>query len=95
MLSEINRLRWRSILLGRSYKDLFLADGGAVKRSAGHVLADLRSFCRADEPTIFDKDPHEMARREGRREVFVRMINFLNLDEAMVQKIMELDDGIG
>lgn len=88
-----NWLRARAILVGREYKALFL-DNEQLRRCGEHVLADLRRFCRAAEPTIFHADPHEMARREGRREVFVRIQNFLNLDEAEVQQLMELDDGI-
>lgn len=93
-LSALNRFRWRSVLLARDAKDLFLADG-QLRRSGEHLLADLRKFCFADRATIFSTEPLEMARREGRREVFVRLINLLNLDETQVQKLMELDDGLG
>jgi hypothetical protein len=89
---QINRFRWRAILVGREYKRLF-QQGDVTTREAEYVLADLRRFCRADRPTIFDRDAMTMARREGRREVFVRIVNFLNLDERAVQQLMELDDG--
>jgi hypothetical protein len=89
---QLNRFRWRAILIGREYKRLF-TENDTVTREAEYVLADLRRFCRADRPTIFDKDAMTMARREGRREVFVRLTNFLNLDEGAVQQLMELDDG--
>lgn len=95
MLSPVNIFRWRMVQLSRAWKGLAHGENGALHRSAGHVLADLRGFCWADKPTIFDNDPLVMARREGRREVFVRIANFLNLDEAKVQQLMELDDGIG
>lgn len=74
---------------------LFLADDGRVHRGGEILLADLRSFCGLDRATIFDPDPLVMARREGRREVAVRIFNYLNLDEARVQQLMELDDGLG
>lgn len=77
----------------RLFRWLFLGEGGRLHRAGEVVLADLRGFCFADRSTIFDADPIVMARREGRREVFVRITNYLNLDEAAVQKIMELDDG--
>lgn len=89
---SFNDLRTRAVLKSRHFKWLFLGDNGAVKRSGERVLADLRSFCFADRTTIFDSDPIIMARREGRREVFVRIVNFLNLDEGTVQKLMELED---
>lgn len=87
-----NILRWRSILQARAYRALFKPDGG-IPREAEQVLADLRGFCFAARPTIFDPDVAVMARREGRREVFVRIVNMLNLDETTVQKLMEIDDG--
>lgn len=90
-----NLQRVRAILRSRPFKNLFHGDNGAIKRSGEQVLADLREFCFASRPTIFDKDPLVMARREGRREVFVRIVNYLNLDEATVQQLMEVDDGIG
>lgn len=88
-----NALRLRSLLLSRDYKRVFLVDKGPVANAAEHVLADLRSFCHVERPTIFDKDPLVMARREGRRETFVRIQRMLNLDEQQVQKLMEIDDG--
>ncbi len=93
MIEALNELRSMAVLKSRHYKWLFKGDNGDLKRDAERVLADLRDFCGASAPTIFSTDPLIMARREGRREVFVRIVNFLNLDEATVQKLMELDDG--
>ena len=107
---ELNRRRVRAVLSSRHFKELFawavptswlfrwlFRDGnGGMRRVGEHVLADLRGFCRARlGETIFDSDPLIMARREGRREVFMRIVYFLNLDEREVQQLMELDDGIG
>ena len=51
-------------------------------------------FATADgRRPIFAPDPLVMARRLGRREAFDRIIKYLNLDEAQVQAIMEIDDG--
>lgn len=94
MIAPLNRLRWRFVLLSRCVKGLFL-DGDKLKRDGEAVLADLRRFCFADRATIFSTEPLEMARREGRREVFVRLTNLLNLDELQVQQLMEIDDGLG
>ena len=45
------------------------------------VLSDLREFCFATK-TTFDSDQYEMARREGRREVFMQIMNTMNIDYA-------------
>jgi hypothetical protein len=90
---ELNPLRWRAILQARAFKDIFTSHG-EIGRSGEAVLADLREFCFAGKST-FDRDPQVMARREGRREVFLRIKDFLNLDEDAVQKMMEIDDGYG
>lgn len=104
-----NAMRVQFTLLSRSFKALFVmavlprrwvyrwlftGENGELRRVGEHVLADLRGFCGADKATLFNPDPIIMARRLGRREVFDRIINFLNLDESKVQQLMELDDGI-
>lgn len=73
------------------YRRIFLSEGTLVI-SGEHVLADLRDYCFAEKST-FDPDPHIMARREGRRDVWLRIVRYLNLDEAQVQVLMEIDDG--
>lgn len=85
-----NALRLRSILVGRAFKAVFQPDGG-LSIDAHHVLADLRDFCFAAKSS-FDPDPHVMARREGRRDVWLRLSRYLTLDEEQVQKLMEIDD---
>lgn len=87
------------IVAGRrwAYRAVFTSDGATLRIAAQHVLADLRSYCFATADgrrPIFSTDPVVMARRLGRREAFDRIINYLNLDEAQVQKLMENDDGI-
>ncbi|HQS69737.1 MAG: hypothetical protein B7Y36_08255 [Novosphingobium sp. 28-62-57] len=72
---------------------LFLGPDGKPHRAGRIVLRDLGQFCGATNKTIFHADPHQLARREGRREVFVRICIMLNLDEYEVRKLMELDDG--
>lgn len=88
-------LFWAAVPRGRLWRWLFLADDDRTMRRAGEAaLADLREFCFAQRST-FDPDPHVMARREGRRDVWLRITRYLNLDEAQVQQLMEIDDGIG
>jgi len=92
-ISPVNRLRWRFVVLSREVKSLFY-ENDRMRRCGEHVLADLRRFCFADREGIFSTEPLEMARREGRREVFGRLIRLLNLDELAVQQLMEIDDGL-
>ena len=102
----VNALRVRAVLSARMFKELFArafiprrwlyqwlfrGENGELRQVGEHVLADLRHFCGADRISLFDSDPLVMARRIGRREVFDRLTNFLNLDEAVVQKLMEID----
>ena len=91
MISQLNLFRLRAVRTSRRWKMLFLKDG-QLSQAASHVLADLRNFAFV-EKGLFDKDPLVMARREGRREVFLRIKDFLSLDEAQVQLLMEIDDG--
>lgn len=46
--------------------------------AGNQVLADLAKFCRAAE-TCFHDDPRKHAVLEGRREVFLRIADHLNL----------------
>lgn len=92
---------WRAvpeIFAGRApaqlWQWLFLAPDGKPHRAGAIVLADLRGFAFLDGRSVFDPDPVVMARRVGRQEVALRIINYLNLDEQAVQQLMEIDDGI-
>ena len=105
--SQLNHLRQRAVRLSRSFKELFgseevraqgwwrrlfSADESTIRRVGEHCLADLREFCWAQKSS-FDADPLIMARRAGRRDVWLRITQSLNLDEAQVQQLMEIDDG--
>lgn len=59
----------------------------AFMNAAGQaVLDDLRPFCRADS-TCFDPDPRVHAALEGRREVWLRIQDHINLSpEALLAK---------
>jgi hypothetical protein len=59
----------------RNYKLVF-GDGDRGPQRA--VLKDLARFCRASE-TCFNEDPRVHAVLEGRREVWLRIANHLNL----------------
>ena len=57
-----------------AYRFVFAADN----RMAQVVLKDLAKFCRATSSTAHH-DPHVAARLDGRREVFLRITQHLNL----------------
>ena len=71
-----------------AYRRLFLGDDG-LNADGQTVLADLAKFCRANNSTAIvspvsrSVDPIAMAMAEGRREVFLRIIAHLHLDERV------------
>lgn len=75
-LAEIqaHRRRAREFLAKRkqAYSTSFTAEGGK------QVLEDLEKFCRANIST-FDPDPRVHALMEGRREVWLRIKDHLDL----------------
>ena len=85
--------RQLAILRARHYQRLFLGADSVMSRDAEIVLADLRDFCRAEQGA-FSPDPYVNARNIGRREVFLRLTHHLNLNEAEVRKLMEMDSGL-
>lgn len=54
------------------------------------ILADLRMFCYGTKST-FSTDPLEMARLTGRKEVFERIMSFMNFDYS---KIYDLEEDV-
>lgn len=78
----------------RLWRWLFISEDGQIHRAGEVLLADLRDFSSYGR-VVVDSDPILMARREGRRDVFARIINYLGVDETVVHAMMELDDGLG
>jgi hypothetical protein len=73
VISEVVR-RTHAFLMGRrtAYQQVFQGVHGEK------VLADLAKFCRAHQSTAH-ADPHVAARLDGRREVWLRIAEHLNL----------------
>lgn len=71
---------WRFLLLDDNGKD--------VNSQARIALADLRSFCHGTKST-FSSDPLEMARMTGRKEVFERVMTFLNYETSKIYDLEE------
>lgn len=61
----------------RGYHLCFNSPAGQV------VLQDLAKFCRAAE-TCYNDDPRKHAVLEGRREVFIRISDHLNLSSEQI-----------
>jgi hypothetical protein len=65
----------------------------ALMSPAGRqVLADLAPFCYADSTTMRSLDPYELARNEGRRQVWCRIQRALNLTPEEQLAIMSEKD---
>lgn len=63
----------------------------------GAVIADLRKFCRADVSCVVvgkdgHIDTHATAVAEGRREVFLRIVQLLDLSDEALHKMKELEE---
>jgi hypothetical protein len=78
-----------------SYRAIFLDETGRLKFTAAPAMADLKRFCYADKPTVLVSpktgaiDPLAMAHAEGRREVWLRIQHYLQLDEDQLLKLKE------
>lgn len=75
------------------YRITFKGDGTRPHPPAAEVLADLRRFCGINRggivvsPVTRVVDSHATAYRAGQRDTFLRIANFLGLDEAGLQEI--------
>ena len=66
---------------------------GKLSSAAVQVLQDLRPFCRVDTSCVmFDKDgrvdTHATAVIEGRREVWLKIVQTLNLTDEQLNQIL-------
>jgi hypothetical protein len=72
------------------YRDAFKGTSGR------EVLADLKRFCHAIEPSIVvgngQTDVYATGMRAGRQEVFWRIAGHLNLDDAQLLNLKETVD---
>lgn len=88
------RLLWRR---KGAYQRTFLDDRSTGPHvDAAIVLADLKRFCNGGKSSIrLDNlgkvDPHAMAVAEGRREVWLRLTQYLYLDEKTLTNLTETE----
>ena len=78
----------------RAYKSLFLGEGGKPNENAKIVLEDLMKFCHVNETCLMISsqgtvDPLATVHAEGRREVFLRLNEFLNITQQQLAAIQE------
>lgn len=80
----------KRFLIGRkgSYLRLFNLEN----RDADVVLSDLAEFCRAHKSTAHP-DTHVAARLDGRREVWLRIQEHLQLDDETLWKLRNPQKG--
>lgn len=89
LLQKIQKRRY-------AYRRLFLGENG-LSADGQIVLADLAKFCRATSSTAMispvsrSVDPIAMAMAEGRREVWLRLMAHLHVDERTVFNLNEED----
>lgn len=76
IIDNIDALKTRQ----RAYRTIF---GSPIGQD---ILKDLAKFCRANE-SCFHKDPRVHAALEGRREVFLRIVQHLNLNTEQLLDI--------
>lgn len=75
----------------KAYRDVFGNEVGT------RVLADLRGFCCADSSCVVvgkdgKIDTHATVLAEGRREVWLRIVETLNLTDETLLKLKEIED---
>lgn len=76
-----------------AFRNLFWR-GSRAEPDVRALIKDLRQFCRADTPCVyFDKegriDTHMTALLEGRREVYLRIVETLNLSDETLLAMKE------
>jgi S-adenosylmethionine:diacylglycerol 3-amino-3-carboxypropyl transferase len=90
----IDRLLYRKA----DYQNCFLEPNGKPTAAGERVLKDLARFCRANASTAIVSplsrtvDPLASAIAEGRREVYLRIIRHLYLDETYLTRLEERNE---
>jgi len=83
-----------------AYRRMFMGENGELTADGERVLADLAKFCKATSSTavvspISQKvDPVASALAEGRREVWLRIMAHLHIDDRVIFNLnqSEADD---
>jgi hypothetical protein len=99
MIGTLTKSVQRILNRKAAYRRTFFDASGNISRDGEIVLADLRKFCRANSTTVSVSpisksiDPVAMALAEGRREVWLRLMAHLHIDEKQIFNLEEPNDG--
>jgi hypothetical protein len=99
MIGNLTKSVQRILNRKSAYRRTFMDASGNISRDAEIVLADLRKFCRATSSSVMVSpitksiDPIAMGMAEGRREVWLRLMAHLHIDEKQVFNLEEPSDG--
>jgi len=99
MISNLTKAVQRILNRKHAYRSVFMDADGNISRHGEIVLADLKKFCRATSTTVTVSpitksiDPIAMGMAEGRREVWMRLMAHLHIDEKQVFNLEEPSDG--
>lgn len=95
-MTAIAKLARRVLRRRQAYRRKFLRDDGrALDVDAEVILADLAKFCRLHKSTAIYAplrgviDPIASARADGRREVILRILEHLHLDDRHLTNLRE------
>jgi hypothetical protein len=95
MIGNMTKSVQRILNRKHAYRSVFFDASGEISPNAEIVLADLKKFCRATSSTVMVSpisktiDPMAMAMAEGRREVWMRLMAHLHIDEKQVFNLEE------
>ena len=85
----------RALTRRTAYKRCFLGDDGQLTRDGEIVLADLEKFCRLYKSTTMvsritqQTDVPATFQAEGRREVILRILSHLYIDDKSLMRLQE------
>lgn len=88
------RARWKGAVAEAARLCLMEPSGKVPTREGAILLAELRAFCRADVTCVVvgkdgHIDTHATMVAEGRREVWTRLHELLELDDQAIREIMK------
>lgn len=70
-----------------AYQAVFLGD--ATRDQQERVLADLKRFCHVEKSTFDPNSQYAIFIAEGRREVWLRILHHVHLNDDQVRKLYE------
>mgnify|MGYP001189947047 CR=1 FL=1 len=95
MQQDQSHLAERLLERVRAARRLFLAQDGTRTSDGAAILDDLEMFCHANATThVFDEqgrsDPLAAAQLEGRRQVWMRLISYVEIGDDELASIADL-----